>query len=169
MKVVKDIMEDDTTEKIIIGIGSAQYSRTSQNPLTFSERKEMIRIALKDAGIPQKAYELIAIPDIHNDSLWVGHVESTLPKFDIIYTGNPLVKDLFQKAGHIARDIVLYKDINSTTVRKMMAQGMKSEWKKRVPNAVAYYLDDIDAEKILKNIKDSQDSQSTGTVKEEKV
>jgi len=40
MKVVKDIMEDGTTEKIIIGIGSAQYSRTAENPsLTPSEKK----------------------------------------------------------------------------------------------------------------------------------
>jgi len=164
MKVVKDIIEDDTTEKIIIGIGSAQYSRTAENPFSHSERKEMIKIALKDADISPKQYELVAIPDIHNDSLWVGHVESACPKFDVIYTGNPLVKDLFRKAGHIARDIVLYKNINSTTIRRMMIQGMKSEWKKLVPNAVAYYLDDIDSEKILKSIKDSQ---ATGTAKED--
>lgn len=164
MKVVKDILENDNHKKVIIGIGSAQYSRTSQNPLTTSERKEMIKIALKDANISPKEYELVAIPDIHNDSLWVGHVESVCPKFDIIYTGNPLVKVLFQKAGYIARDIILYRNINSTTVRKMIAQGMKSEWKKLVPNAVAYYLDDIDAEKILKSIRDSE---ARGTVKQE--
>ncbi len=124
----------------------------------------MIKIALKDAEIPQKKYDLVAIPDIHDDSLWVGHVESTCTKFDITYTGNPHVKELFENAGYPVRYIALYKNINSTNIRKMMAQGMKSEWKKLVPNAVAYYLDDIDAEKILKNIMDSK---TTGTVKEE--
>lgn len=165
MKVVKDILKDKDNKKVIIGIGSAQYSRTAQNPFSYSERKEMIKIALKDANISPKEYELSAIPDIHNDSLWVGHVESICTKFDITYTGNPHVKELFEEAGYPVRDITRYKNISSSMIRKKMALGM--EWKEYVPNAVAYYLDDIDAHKIVKGIRDSQDSKATGTVKED--
>ena len=160
MKVVEDILKDTSNKKIIIAIGSAQYSRTAQNPFTSAERKEMIRIAFKDAQIPEKAYDLIAISDIHSDSLWVGHVESASPKFDRVYTGNPLVKDLFQKAGYVVRDIQQHKNISSTKIRSMMTQGMEREWKKLVPNAVTYYLGDIGAEKIVKEITTQQSGRS---------
>ena len=55
-------------EKIIIGIGSSQYSNTKQNPFSGEERKKMIELALKEWI---SNYETIYIPDIHDSEKWV--------------------------------------------------------------------------------------------------
>ena len=48
MQIKKESREYD---KIIIGIGSSQYSNISDNPFTVNERKLMIDRSLKKAGI----------------------------------------------------------------------------------------------------------------------
>ncbi|MCK5698974.1 MAG: nicotinamide-nucleotide adenylyltransferase [Candidatus Aenigmarchaeota archaeon] len=153
LKAVTDILKEHDT--IIICIGSAQEARTEQNPLSYKQRKEMITYAINDANIPKKRYSIIAITDINNDDLWVGHVGKHCPKFDIVYTGNPHVKKLFKRSGYKVKDIAQYKDINSSTIRKRIIQDM--EWKKYIPNAVAYYLDDIGFEKLIKMTKSSKE------------
>lgn len=149
MKDIKDILK--VCDRIIIAIGSAQYSMTPQNPLTCSQRKEMITIVLNDAGIPENKYDIIGITDIHNDELWVGHVKANCSDFDIVYTGNPLVKKLFEKSGYKTKDITIIKDISSSMIRERMLNDL--EWKQFVPNAAAYYLDDIGATALIKNIE----------------
>ena len=160
LKAVTDILKDNDT--IIICIGSSQEARTEQNPLSYKQRKEMINYAINDAKIPKKRYKLIAITDINTDDLWVGHVEKHSPKFDIVYTGNPHVKKLFKRSAYKVKDIALYKDINSSTIRKRITQDM--EWKKYIPNAVAYYLDDIDFEKLIKITKNNKEPTNIETI-----
>ncbi|MFH1127570.1 MAG: nicotinamide-nucleotide adenylyltransferase [archaeon] len=159
MKDIKDILKE--CDKVIIAIGSAQYSITPQNPFTHSQRKEMIRLALNDAGIPENKYYIVGITDIHNDELWVGHVKSSCPDFDIAYTGNPLVKKLFERSGYKVKDITITKDISSSMIRERILHDL--EWKRFVPNAAAYYLDDIEATALIKNIE--KDIQSRNPAK----
>ena len=47
-------------DEVIIGIGSAQYSNTTDNPFTAEERKLMIERSLKKAGFGN--YKIILIP-----------------------------------------------------------------------------------------------------------
>ncbi len=163
LKAVTDILKEHET--IIICIGSAQHSGTEQNPLSYKQRKEMITYAINDANIPKKRYKIITLTDINNDALWVGHVEKNSPKFDTVYTGNPHVKKLFKRTGCKVKDIELYKNINSSTIRKRIINNI--EWKKYVPNAAAYYLDDIDFEKILKMTQKIRKPTDIKTVKKE--
>ena len=44
LKVIKDIIKKDY--RVIIGIGSSQYSHTVDNPFTSDERKKMIQETL---------------------------------------------------------------------------------------------------------------------------
>ncbi|RLG13531.1 MAG: hypothetical protein DRN71_04640 [Candidatus Nanohalarchaeota archaeon] len=152
LKAVTDILKENDT--IIICIGSAQEARTEQNPLSYRQRKEMITYAINDANIKAKRHKIIALTDINNDDLWVGHVEKHCPIFDIVYTGNPHVKKLFKRSGYKVKDIPIYKDINSSKIRTKILQDM--EWKKYIPNAVAYYLDDIDFKKLIKMTKNNK-------------
>ncbi|MCK5039360.1 MAG: nicotinamide-nucleotide adenylyltransferase [Candidatus Aenigmarchaeota archaeon] len=148
---LKDIQRAlDECEKVIIAIGSSQEQGTINNPFSYKQRKKMIQLTLGDEHIEKNKYEIIAIPDINNNDLWVRHVESLCPKFDVIYTGNALVKKLFLLKKYKVVDIELFQNINSTKIREKILD--EKEWKNLVPNTVSKYLEDIDGEDIIKNI-----------------
>lgn len=129
-------------KKVIIGIGSAQYSGTEENPFTARERKKMIAAVLKK----RYTYAIIPVPDIHDDERWVAHVEKLLPLFGAVYTGSPIVKKLFKKDGkHQVRALKMRKKISGTLVRKKMREGGK--WDTLVPTEVAALI-----KKIIKKL-----------------
>ena len=60
LEAVKHILKN--TYEIIIMIGSALQSHTLRNPFTAGERITMVRLALKEAGIPIERAELSMLP-----------------------------------------------------------------------------------------------------------
>ena len=40
LQIIQNALKE--VEKLIIGVGSSQYSETAENPFTYEERKEMI-------------------------------------------------------------------------------------------------------------------------------
>jgi len=128
--------------EIVIGIGSAQYSHTRENPFTAGERYEMIKRTLDAAGIHN--YHLVPIPDTHVHSVWVGHVVSLVPKFDIVYTNSPLVVRLFREKGFQVEELPLFKReaYSGAQIRKTIFEG--GEWAPFVPKEVGAYILEID-------------------------
>jgi len=102
--VIKKIHTD--FEKIIIGIGSAQYSHTLENPYTAGERYMMIDSALTSENITN--YYIIPLPDINRYDIWVAHVESLTPHFDVVLTNNPTTMQLFFERGYEVKNLPLY-------------------------------------------------------------
>lgn len=123
-------------DEVIIGIGSSNEHHTIDNPFTAKEREEMLNSALK-----VKNYSIVPIPDIHNYSKWVEHVKSLTPKFDIVYTGNKIVKDLFEAAGYKVKEVKKKRYISSTAIRDMMTKDQ--DWKQYVPKEVSSIVDKI--------------------------
>jgi len=123
--------------RVIIAIGSAQKSRTEKNPFTLEERKAMVRAALGDNALP--GLEVIAIPDIENDALWVDHVKKLCPKFDVVYTGNPYVASLFEMKEIAVERISLIPGFSGTSIREKMKRG--DPWEHLVPNHVAQIIE----------------------------
>ena len=80
------------TDEIVIGVGSAQLSHQVDNPFTAGERVLMITRALAGLGRP---FYVIPIEDIKRNALWVAHVKSMTPPFELCYSSNPLVVRLF--------------------------------------------------------------------------
>jgi len=129
-------------DEIVIGIGSAQYSHTRENPFTAGERYEMIRRALDAEGIP--SYHLVPIPDTHVHSVWVGHVVSLVPKFDVVFTNSPLVVRLFREKGFRVEELPLHKRevYSGTLIRRLIYEG--GDWRSLVPKEVAAFILEID-------------------------
>jgi len=144
LKDIKTILKKK--KKIIIGIGSSQYSNTKENPFTFEERVKMIDAALKDEDISQ--YKIFPIPDINNHSKWVEHVKSLVPEFDVIFTRNPLTEELFKKAGFKVERLKEVKDISATKIREKIIKGEK--WEELLPKAVSKYLKEINGIERIK-------------------
>jgi len=128
--------------QIIIGIGSAQYSHTGENPFTASERYEMIKRSLDAEGIHE--YHIVPIPDTHVHSVWVSHVLSMVPKFDVVYTNSPLVVRLFRERGFAVEEMPLHKRevYSGTAIRKRIYEG--GDWMPLLPKEASAYILEID-------------------------
>ena len=136
LKIIKDALSQ--VDKLIIGVGSSQYSDTAENPFTFEERKEMILLALQEANISKDKYEIIAIPDIHQHDKWVEHVESICPKLDVIFTHNDFTQKLFKEKNYKVVFVERIADHSATEVRKKIKNG--EPWEDLVPKAVSGYI-----------------------------
>ncbi len=146
--MVKRILKENA--EIIIGIGSAQYSHTHENPFTAGERYDMIKRTLDSEGITD--YHIVPIPDTHVHSVWVGHVVSLVPKFDSVYTNSPLVVRLFREKGYKPKELPLEKKeiFAGSEVRHRIFEG--KDWNVLVPKTVADYIKEIDGIKRIKEI-----------------
>ena len=93
-------------DEIIIGIGSAQLSHHVDNPFTAGERVLMITRALASLKCP---FYVIPIEDIQRNAIWVAHVRSMAPPFELCYSSNPLVIQLFRESGIKVQSPAMYE------------------------------------------------------------
>ena len=138
MQVINKIL--DEVDEIIIGIGSAQLSHELKDPFTAGERIVMMSQALAERGVDSSRYYIIPMQDINFNAIWVSHVKMLTPPFSIVYSGNPLVKQLFQE--------------ESFEVRRRILAG--ENWQELVPNATIELLDEINGVERLKNLSQKE-------------
>ncbi len=143
--------------RVVIGVGSSQFSGEPRNPFSYSERHDMIRSTLEEEGL--RGLEIVSVPDIGDDPLWVGHVQSLAPPFDVVYSHDPLTLRLFQEAGiSVESPPLLDKGTYSgTEVRRRMIEG--EDWEELVPGPVARYLKEIDGVERVRSIASEEDQQ----------
>ena len=145
LHAIQDIIKE--CDQVIIGIGSSQHSKTSTNPFSAKERKEMIISTLKNKNI--KNYSIFLIPDIENDNEWVDHVKKIIPQFDIVFTGSPLSKKLFTEKGYFVKPIARFKNISASEIRLRILKDL--EWDLMVSNQVKEIFEQIGAKERIKN------------------
>jgi len=150
LEVVKELLKE--CDELIIGIGSAQYSHTEENPFTAAERFAMIRASLDEEGISRDRYTIVPITDIHNNAMWVNYVCNIVPKFDVLYTRNPLVTRLVKEAGIAVKEQPEFDRhiYSGTKIRKAMLDG--KPWEKFVPKGVAKVIKKIGGVERLKSV-----------------
>jgi nicotinamide-nucleotide adenylyltransferase len=149
LQLIKSIV--NKFDKIIIGIGSSQYSHDKINPFTVEERKLMIEATLKENKITN--FEMFEIPDINNYPKWVSHVESIIPEFDFVLTNNLTTSSLFKEKGYKIFKSKLFnkKEYSGEVIRKKIISSDES-WKKSIPKSVYDILIKIDGINRIKNI-----------------
>lgn len=150
MEVIKRILEE--VDEIVIGIGSAQLSHEVKDPFTAGERVVMMTQALAEIDVDPSRYYIIPMQDINFNAIWASHVKMLTPPFSIVYSGNPLVKQLFAEEGYEVRQPPLYDRIHlsGTEVRRRILED--ENWQELVPKATADLLKEIDGVNRLKNL-----------------
>ena len=135
--VIEKIAEE--VEEIVIVIGSAQDSHTPENPFTGGERMEMIYASLRECSLSERCV-VTPLQDVQWNSIWVSHLQSMVPRFDLVYSNNPLVVQLISEAGIAVRKPPMYqRDLYSgTAIRRLMREG--GDWERLVPQAVAHII-----------------------------
>jgi len=148
LSMVKKVIED--CDKLIIGIGSAQFSHSTSNPFTAGERHLMISRSLEDEDIFD--YYLIPINDLSVYSEWVSHVESLTPPFDVVLSNNPLTQRLFQEKGYSVKEVPFFnrKEYSGREVRRRMIAG--ENWQELVPRGVVEVMEEIKGAERIRQI-----------------
>ena len=150
LDAIKEVLGQ--VDELVIVIGSAQYSHTLNNPFTAGERLVMVRQALREAGVNLPRVWIVPVPDVHLHMLWVSAVEGYTPKFDVLYSNEPLTRRLFMEAGYTVESIKLFERqvYSSTFVREKMLKD--ESWTTLVPKSVAEFINKIDGVNRLRDL-----------------
>ena len=141
-----------SVDELVVVIGSAQYSHNANNPFTAGERLVMVRRALEEAGIDYSRTWIVPVPDVHLHMLWVSALEGYTPKFNVVYSNEPLTRRLFMEKGYKVKNIRFFerKSYNSTLVREKMLKD--DSWTTLVPKSVAQFITEIDGVNRLRDL-----------------
>ena len=141
-----------SVDELVVVIGSAQYSHNTNNPFTAGERLVMVRRALEEAGIAYSRLWIVPVPDVHLHMLWVSALEGYTPKFNVVYSNEPLTRRLFMEKGYKVKNIRFFerKNYNSTLVREKMLKD--ESWTSLVPKSVAQFITEIDGVNRLRDL-----------------
>ncbi|MFC7235713.1 nicotinamide-nucleotide adenylyltransferase [Halosegnis marinus] len=144
-------------DELVLGIGSADQSHTERNPFTAGERIEMVTKATAPMDLITYA---VPIEDLNRNAVWVSHVQSMSPRFDVAYSNNPLVVRLFEEAGVEVRQSPMFRreEFEGTEVRERMAGGR--DWEELVPGAVVDTIAEIDGVARLKQVTDTDSGEA---------
>lgn len=137
-------------ENLWIGIGSSNKSNEKRNPFTADERREMITTSIDDKT--KKRIQIYYIPDIGDHDKWTYHVDSIVPKYDIVFSNDDFTQTLYQKREIKVIPVSLKdrENLSGTNIREKLAMG--KNWEELVPEGTKKVLLKIDAERRLSKI-----------------
>ena len=144
-------------DELVLGIGSANDSHSPRNPFTAGERVMMVTKSVVDLDITTY---VVPIEDLDRNSVWVSHVQSMSPAFDVAYSNNPLVIQLFSEAGVEVRQSPMFnRDVlEGAELRERMISG--DDWRDLVPTPVVEVIAEING---IERIQRVSDTDSNGT------
>ena len=105
-----------------------------------------------DEGLPLEHIDIIPLPDLHIHPLWVAHLRSFVPPFELAFTHNPLVRRLFKDAGIKVDETKLLKRsaFSGRHVRDLMRWG--GEWEPLVPDEVVKLIREMKLDERMREV-----------------
>jgi nicotinamide-nucleotide adenylyltransferase len=136
IRAIEYILNQPDIDEIIILIGSGEKAYSLKNPFTGGERLEMLTALVRKHFDINKFY-ISAIPDINRNTIWPANVIDLVPSFEVIFTNNPLVQQLFAKLGKKeVREVPLVNrgEFSGKEIREKMVNG--EEWESDIPEVI---------------------------------
>jgi len=139
-------------DELVLGIGSAGDSHTTRNPFTAGERVMMVTKAVEALDITTY---VVPIEDLDRNSVWVSHVQSMTPRFDVAYSNNPLVVRLFEEAGVEVRGSPMFRRdvLEGTELRERIIH--RRDWQELVPETVIRVIEEVDGVERIRRIAET--------------
>jgi nicotinamide-nucleotide adenylyltransferase len=137
-------------ENLWIGVGSSDKSHEMRNPFTADERKEMIVSSLDAETL--KRVKIFYVPDIGDHEKWTYHIDSIVPKYDVVFSNDDFTISLYKKRGiNVIQVPLLQREIISgTRIRELLVTNQ--DWTALVPSGARKVLLKIDAKGRLSKI-----------------
>jgi nicotinamide-nucleotide adenylyltransferase len=125
----------------------------------------MIRLALDEVRIEAAKYYLIPVRDLRIHDLWVPYLVSQAPRFEVVFSNEPVTSRLFKEAGYRVEPIPFYdrETYSSTEIRERVVRG--DSWEKLVPGTVAAYIKSVFGDERLRELALSDDPRHHGRAK----
>jgi|GEM_PF-2011321 len=122
MSIVDEIFRNH--ERLLIVIGSADKSRTEENPWDVQEREKIIRMSIPMEL--QERLDIAALDDVPDDDVWCENLKRTITHDEHItlFTGNDWVREICIRHKIQTSWIAAYRvDISGTKIREMLQKG----------------------------------------------
>ena len=113
----------------------------------------LIKRALLDEELPLEKIDIIPIPDININPLWIAHLKSYVPYFEKAYTHNPLVQRLMRDSGIIIDETTLLErsSYSANHVRDLIRWN-NEEWTTLVPRGVVDIMKEFKWDERIKEV-----------------
>jgi len=143
-------------DELVLGIGSAGDSHSPRNPFTAGERVMMVTKSVAEFDIPTY---VVPIEDLDRNSVWVSHVQSMSPAFDVAFSNNPLVIQLFKEAGVEVRQSPMFRRevLEGTELRDRMIAD--KDWRSLVPDPVIDVIAEIGGVERIQHVSDTDSNE----------
>lgn len=130
--------------ELVVGIGSAQEQGTKDNPLSADERQQILEHCLDDPVV-------VRFPDQEDNDTWTDMVAETVD-FDVVVSGNELVRKLLGDRGYVVEDPDYLKpeQYSGTHIRERIAAG--DDWEHLIPGCSLELLQRYDFERRVQDI-----------------
>ena len=131
-------------DEVVFLVGMASENYTPRNPFTAGERIEMIRLSLRDWGIPLEKTITATIRTLETSIGSVYYVLSYVPRVEAIMTRNPVISKIFLDTGvKVLKPPVYNRDEwRGERIRRLIAEG-DERWKDAVTPSTAEYIESI--------------------------
>lgn len=149
-QMVEEISRE--VDELVLGIGSAGDSHAARNPFTAGERIMMLTKSVQEFDLTTY---VVPIEDLDRNSVWVSHVQSMSPAFQVAYSNNPLVIQLFEESGVEVRQSPMFNrgELEGTELRERMING--DDWESLVPDAVVDVVDEMDGIERIQRVSET--------------
>ena len=154
---IEYMLKQSDIDEIIILIGSGEKAYSIRNPFTGGERLEMLTALVRKRFDISKFY-IASIPDINRNTIWPANVIDLVPNFEVVFTNNPLVQELFEKLAHkeIRKvPLVSRAEYSGKKIREEMIKGEK--WEDAVPEEVVSLILKYDGVERIKKVSQSDE------------
>jgi nicotinamide-nucleotide adenylyltransferase len=134
-------------DKLWVGLGSSNKSIEKNNPFSAEERKEMILSSIDDSM--KNKITIYFIPDVDNHVKWIEKIDTIVPKFDIVFSNDPLTDHLYSKRTVQVISIPFLKrdQLSGTRIRNLIKSDQK--WDDLIPNRTKILLENLDVKNRL--------------------
>ena len=137
-------------DKLWVGLGSSNKHMEKNNPFSAEERKKMILSSIDDSM--KNKISIYFIPDLDNHVKWIEKIDTIVPKFDIVFSNDPLTDHLYSKRTIDVISIpFLNRDmLSGTNIRNLIISDQK--WENFVPEGTKNFLINSSVKERLKNL-----------------
>ena len=112
-------------DKLWLGLGSSNKSIEHNNPFSAEERKKMILSSIDDSM--KNKITIYFIPDVDNHVKWIEKIDTIVPKFDIVFSNDPLTDHIYsKKTVQVISIPFLNRDtLSGTNIRNLIINDQK--------------------------------------------
>jgi nicotinamide-nucleotide adenylyltransferase len=132
-----------------------------RNPFTAGERIEMIRSSIDaDNEIEISRIFIIPVPDTNVHALWASQINLLVPKYQIVFSNDPLTSILFRERGIrvVRARLHTRRLLSATEIRSRFVKG--GRWKRLVTTGTLKVMEEVGGVERIKALSARKTNES---------